>query len=324
MAPQRALIAIDPHAISLCILQRSRGYIDQIVGGAMNLIHIAIFLAGVTGQASSVPTRPDAAPQDPIDQALHQMYNADFAGAQTVITEEISRHPKNPFLYALRAGALLFSEFSRMKVLELEFFADDESVTGRNRLKPDPTVRADFFRAIGEARKLAEARLAADPNDTDAIFALYVAVGIETDYVLLVEKRYFRGYSLSKEGQKYTTRLLAMNPPVYDAYLSLGMLEYGVGNLNFFFRLFVRFNQVKGDRKKAIEYLQLVVDHGRYYAPFAKILLSAIYVREKKPAQALVLLKELEQDFPENPLIRQQILRLSTKIGQQQPGKSSR
>ena len=289
----------------------------------MSLLHVVILLAAMAGQAENERMKP-AAVQDPIDQALHQMYNADFAGGQTIIADEIRKRPEDPFLHALRATGLLFAEFDRMKILELDFFADDDSLTDRKKLKPDPVVGMEFFRATGEARRLASKRLETDPNDTNAIYALFVAVGVETDYVLLVEKKYIRSYSLAKEGQKYASRLLVMNPPVYDAYLNSGMMEYVVGNLNFFFRWFVHFDQIKGNKQKAIDCLKLVIERGRYYAPYAKILLSVIYLREKKPEQALVLLKELEIDFPLNPLIRKEVLRISSQSGSGKPGKTAR
>jgi hypothetical protein len=292
-------------------------------GDIMKLICMAILFAATAGQGDSSPLRP-AAKQDTVDLALHRMFNADFTGANAIITDEIRNNPENPFFYSLRAAALLFSEFDRMQILELDFFADDESITDRKRLKPDKTTRADLFQAIGHAKTLAAARLEIDPKDVNANYALFVAAGVETDYTLLIEKSYRRGYLLSKETQKYANTLLAMNPPIYDAYLSSGMLEYGVGNLNWFFRLFIRFDKISGNKQKAIEYLKLVIDHGRYYSTYAKILLSVIYLRDKKPGQALDLLKELERDFPENRLIRKEVLRVSAKIAPTKLGKSGR
>jgi hypothetical protein len=58
-----------------------------------------------------------------------------------------------------------------------------------------------------------------------------------------------------------------------------------------------------------------VANHGRYYRPFAKILLSVIYLREKQPAQAEGLLAELARDFPENPLIRRELQKVRRQLG---------
>jgi hypothetical protein len=288
-----------------------------------NLICIAIMLVSVAGQSKATPSNSTPT-QNAIDGALNRMYNCDFAGANAIIMEQIRQHPDDPLLHGIRAAANLFSEFYRLKILELDFFADDDKVTDRKKLKPDPAIHAQLFRMSGEARKLAAARLAVDPKDANAIFALFVASGVETDYTLLVEKKYYRSYRLSKEHQKYAGYLLAMNPPAYDAYLSQGVLEYVVGNLNFFFRLFIHFDQIVGNKQTAIGYLKRVIENGRYYPAYAKMLLSVIYLRENQPLQALALLQELALDFPENPLIRKEIIRISAKIRLSQPGHSSR
>jgi hypothetical protein len=253
-------------------------------------------------------------PPNALDMAMNRMYNCDFKGAQAIFSEEIRKHPEDPLLYAFQASALLFSEFDRMKILELDFFVDDDSVTDRKRLKPDPSIRANIFQATGHARKIASMFLAEDSQDSNALFALFVASGVETDYSVLVEKKYLRSYSLSKETQNDSRKLLARNPPVYDAYLSSGILEYVVGNLNFFFKLFIHIDQIKGNKKLSVEHLKRVIDYGRYYSPYAKILLSVIYLRDKKPELALALLKEFERDFPENSLIHKEVCRISAKI----------
>jgi predicted Zn-dependent protease len=52
-----------------------------------------------------------------------------------------------------------------------------------------------------------------------------------------------------------------------------------------------------------------VAQRGRYYGPFAQILLSVIYMREKRPREAEKLLAGLIVEFPENPLIRRELAR---------------
>jgi hypothetical protein len=287
------------------------------------LIGTAILFAAVSARLEAAPGNPAPA-QDAVGRIFHRMYNSDFAGAQALVAEEIRKHPDDPLFYALRAGTILFLEFDRMRILELDFFGDDDSPGDRKRLKPDPKIRADFFQAIGQARELASARLAADPNDANAIFALFVGVGAETNYTILVEKKDIRSYSLSKETHKYASRLIAMDPPVYDGYLSSGLLEYEIGKLNFFIRWFIHIDQITGNKQKAIDNLKLVIEHGRYYAPYARILLSVLYLQDKKPEQALVLLKEFERDFPDNPLIRKEVIRISAKIGTRQPDNPGR
>jgi hypothetical protein len=276
------------------------------IPGMMTRLFCVLGLLGVYVAAAQTPATPQPSA---IDRAFRRLYNYDFAGAHAILDEEERLHPEDPLVYAVRGAAYLFSEFDRLKILELEFFADDDKVTDRKKLKPDPVARAQLFKVTAEARKRAEARLAVDPNDHNAMFALCTAAGTETDYVGLIEKKYFRTFSLSRESQVYARKLLAMNPPFYDAYLTLGTVEYVVGSLNFFFRLFIRFDQIEGSKQKAVEQLKKVVAGGRYFPPFAKTLLAAIYLRENQPQQALVLMRELERDFPDNTLVKREVNR---------------
>jgi hypothetical protein len=286
----------------------------------INLFCVLLYLVAPVHQA--LP----AADATAVDWAFTRMYNCDFAGAHVILQEQIRKHPDDPLPYSVRAAAFLYSEFQRLRILETDFFANNDKITDRKRLRPDPMVKEELFKLTGEARRRAASRLSMNPGDRKAMFAMCVASGVETDYSSLVEKKYMRSYSLAKETQQYARRLLAMTPPFYDAYLTLGSAEYVVGNLNFFYRLFIRFDQIEGNKQKAIEELRTVIDRGQYFPPFAKILLSVIYLRENRPEQALTLLREMERDFPENPLFHQEILRITSRTGrgQQDPGESTR
>jgi tetratricopeptide (TPR) repeat protein len=267
-----------------------------------------LLAAGSSGRAQG--GQPPAA----LDRAFNRIYNFDFPGAFAILDAEQRAHPDDPLIYSARSAAYLFSEFNRMKILEMDFFADDDMVTDKKRVKPDPAARAELFKMTEEARKRAQALLAIHPQNREAMFAMLMSTAVETNYAGVVEKRYFRTYSLSKEAQQYARKLIAMNPPVCDAYMTLGSVEYVVSNLNFFFRLFVRFDQIEGNKQKAIENLNKVIACGRFYPSFAKILLSVIYLRENQQQQALRLLQEMERDYPENPVFKNEVKRVSAKI----------
>jgi hypothetical protein len=268
-------------------------------------ILLAIMLGAVCmrGQTAKVDT------STPIGKAFVRMYNFDFGGVHAILDEQIRQNPDFELNYSVKAAALLFSELHRLKILQMDFFEDDDRVVDRKKLIPDPALHKEFVRLLEVARQKASARLAVHPWDREALFTMCMAAGLETDYAALVERRRFGSFSLAKHTQAYALKLLALNPPYYDAHMSVGSVEYVVGSMPFFLRWFIRIDQIEGDKQKAIEHLQLVAQHGRYYGPFARVLLAVIHLREKRPHEAERLLAELMAEFPENPLIKREYAR---------------
>ena len=245
-----------------------------------------------------------------LKRAYADLYNFDFKGAQEILDRQRQVDPRAPVLVATKAAAYLFSELDRLRILELDFFTDDDKVVDRRKLIPDPAVRQKFFQTVDESDRLANARLAAKPDDPDALLALCMTTGLVTDYAALIEKRRFGSFALAKKSHIWAKKLLDLNPPVTDAYMTFGTAEYIVGSLPFFVRWFVHLDSVEGSKKKGIDELELVAKQGRYYGPFARMLLSVIAIREKRPADAEALLAGLAAEYPQNPLIRQELARV--------------
>jgi hypothetical protein len=253
--------------------------------------------------ASPACAQPDAL----IRQAYTRLYNFDFAAAHELMDRQIRQSPQDPMGHAVNAAAYLFGELSRLRILEFDFFMDDDKVVDRRKLVPDPAIREKFFREVADSERLSNAMLAAKSDDPDALFALCVTTGLVTDYAALIERRRFGSFSLSKKSQFYARKLLAQNPPVYDAYLTFGTVEYVVGSLPFFLRWLARSEQVKGSKERAAEQLELVAKRGNYLGPLARVLLAVIHTREKRPIEAEKLLAGLVRDYPENPLFRKEL-----------------
>lgn len=268
------------------------------------LLSIAL-AAGVASAAQVEKADTETA----LKRAYARLYNFDFNGAHEVIDRQRQVDPQQPLLQATNAAAYLFSELDRLRILELDFFTDDDKVVDRRKLVPDPAIRTKFFQTVDESDKLANARLAKKPDDPDALLALCMTSGLVTDYAALIEKRRFGSFALAKKSHVWAKKLLDLKPPVVDAYMTFGTAEYIVGSLPFFFRWFVHMDNVEGNKKKGIDELELVAKEARFSGPFARMLLSVIAMREKRPRDAEALLSGLANDFPQNPLIQKELAR---------------
>jgi predicted Zn-dependent protease len=244
------------------------------------------------------------------------MYDFDFPASQEILSRYIAQHPEDPLPYAFRGSAYLFYELDRMNVLASEFFTDDDRIADKKKkIEPDPVIREKFLKAVSDTEARADAVLKGNPNDCQALFAMSIAQGVSTDYMAFVEKRQIASLSLAKRSNSYAQRLLRLDPKFYDAYLTAGISEYMLGSLPFFIRWFVHFENVQGDKKRAVERLELVAREGHYFKPFSKILLATIALREKRPRDAQRFLQALTQEYPANPLFRKELDKITVKIG---------
>ena len=268
---------------------------------------VIVFIA-ISCPASASTTESAMAPTP--EAALNRLYNFDFKGAHNELSQWDAAHPGDPLGPALQAATYMFTEFARLQILEGEFFEDDKEIASKKKLQADPTIKAEFYKSVNAAQKLAQAALKKNPNDQNALFAYSIATGVQTDYVSLVEKRGLTSLGYAKQAQEYTHRLLQLNPKFVDAYLTKGFSQYLLSSLPFFVRWFVHFDGVEPDKQAGIQNLSKVANHGHYFKAYAKILLAIIYLREKQPEHSAQLLTELSKEYPENPLLRKELSKI--------------
>jgi len=287
--------------------------------GPLAAIATVWLLTGVPATTAAQPAAvapADTAPApDPFVPIFNRLYNYDFATVHTMLDERQRADAADPLPYSVRAAVYMFSEFERLEILETDFFIDDDNmVDGQgHRQKPDPEVKRRLFVTLDEARSRANAILAADPNHRRALLAMVMAAGVAADYTGFVERRQWKGMSLTRDTNRYAQKLLALKPPVYDAYMNVGSLEYVVGSLPFYIRWFVRFDKIEGNKRKGIEQLKLVAQHGTYYGPFARILLAVASLREHKLEDARQIVAQLAAEFPENPLLDRELDKITAR-----------
>lgn len=247
-----------------------------------------------------------------LDRGFSGLYNLDFSGAQRDFATWQEQHPEDAVGPVSEAAGLLFSEFHRLGVLEAQFYENNAAFAARSKLTPDPVVRQQFQNAIGRAENLAHARLAKDPKDRDALFALTLSSGLQADYAALIEKRNLASLHFTKQASIAAEQLLAVCHDCYDALLATGFSKYIIGSMSPPVRWILRMGGLPADKEGGITDLQTTAEHGHYLAPFARILLAIVYVREKDKPRALQLLTGLRSEFPANTVFPREIARLQT------------
>jgi hypothetical protein len=237
-----------------------------------------------------------------LDAGFHLLYELKPADARLQFAVWQQTHPGDPLGSASEAASYLFEECYRQGVLTSEFFLDDKRLLGEVVLEPDRAGRAAFLAAARRAHDLSQLRLTINGDDANALFAMTLAVGLEADYAALIEKHQLDGLRMIRNAGSYARKLLQVAPDAADAYLVLGAANYLVGSQPLHKRLFLRVAGVRGDKSEGIQQLEIVAARGRYFRPFAKILLALAALREKQTELARAQLTELVAEFPQNSL----------------------
>ncbi len=248
-----------------------------------------------------------------IDEGYSDMYNLAFADAHRCFERWETAHPDDPIAPVSDAAAYLFAEFDRLRILQAEFFVDDNVFVRRRPLMPDPIVKRDFDRALARAQQVADDKLAHSPDDERATFASVLRLGLHADYLALVQKRYLDSLKDAAEGRRLAERLIAADPNAYDAYLAIGIENYLLSLKAAPVRWILRIGGAQTDRKKGLRSLRVTAEHGRYLRPYAQLLLSVAALRDNHQAEARRLLSDLAAHFPRNHLYQEELRKLSSK-----------
>ena len=109
-------------------------------------------------------------------------------------------------------------------------------------------------------------------------------------------------------------KLLAKDPNLCDAWIAVGVENYMLSIKPAPVRWVLRLTGAQTDRGVGIEKLKLAAEKGHYLAPFARLMLAVVALRDSDPNRARELLSGLAQEYPHNPLYRQELARLNSAI----------
>jgi hypothetical protein len=246
-----------------------------------------------------------------LDTGFHQMYDLQFGAAHESFHQWNVQHPEDPLGPACDAAAYLFAELDRLHILQSEFFLHDDSFVNRTKPSADPKLKVSFDAALAQTQQLADRALVKNPQDQNAQFASLMRLGLHSDYLALIEKRYFASLSDVKQSRGLAEKLVGANPNFADAYLAIGVENYLLSLKSAPLRWFLRMDGAQTDKARGIENLSITAERGHYLQPYARILLAVAALRDKNVSRARELLSGLAREFPRNPLYTQELARLT-------------
>jgi hypothetical protein len=238
------------------------------------------------------------------------LYEQKFPEARERFGGWSGKHAGDPFGEVSVAASYLFEEFFRQGVMTSDYFLDDARFLRGIDGRPDAERMRAFHGAVDRTRLSAGRLLEKDPRDPEALFALTLAAGMESNALSILEKKNLDGLRRLKESNNYAQRLLSVRPDASDAWLALGSANYIIGSLSGTARFLLWFGGYRGDRTLGMQQLQKTAAGGIYLQPYAKMLLALAARREGQEDLARRQLRELTRDYPESPLFAAEYARV--------------
>ncbi len=213
-------------------------------------------------------------------QGIEKIINMDEKGGTAALLQGIELDRERPIGYAYLAMANLF--FWEMS------FEDKE----RERRQEE------MLKYAAEAMARGEKRVAKDPRDGQAYFAM--ALAKITRIRWYITQRWFLAMA-QETGNVWDFLGYAKeeDPQNFDVYFATGLLRFHLDHLPGFSRFISSFLITSGDRKRGLEELVVAAQKGDMLKDLAKAELSSVYLNfEKKPEMALPFAKELKNKYP--------------------------
>lgn len=250
-----------------------------------------------------------------VNQAYDHFYNLEFDEAIALFQRDLALHPDSAELHNHLAQSIVFREMYRDGALESELVSGNNSFLRRPRLNPTPENEKWFLDEVSAAVRLSQARLAANPNDTAALYAEGIAYGLRSDYYWVVRKAWRDSLKDATAARRLHNRVSELEPGNVDARLVQGLDDYIVGSLPLTFRMLGFLVGIRGDKEKGLRTVEDVMRRGTDNRIDSQVMLCALYRRENQPRKAVPLVQDLIQRYPRNYLLRLELAEMFSMAG---------
>ena len=250
-----------------------------------------------------------------VEDGYDHFYNLEYPEAIADFEHAIAVAPEDPELHNHLAQALVFQEMYRDGALESELVSGNNSFLRRPKLNPAPEMERRFLGELAKAMELAQARLAKNPKDAGALYALGISHGLRSNYYWLVKKAWRDSLRDATAARLLHNRISEIEPGNVDARLVQGLDDYLVGSLPWHWRMLGMLVGIRGDKEKGVRTIQEVAKDGKENRLDAEIFLCALYRRENQTARAVPLVEDLIHRFPRNFLLRLELSQMYSMAG---------
>ena len=208
--------------------------------------------------------------------------------------------PANPYAHHRVALAYFYKQLHIAGVLEGDLFGASNKFFRTRKITVDPVLDRNFHQSNQAAIRLCEERLQRDKADQQALYTCGVAYASKAAYQGLISRALLDSMGSARKANDFHTRLIRLNSKYYDAYMVPGLFDFALGSLPGPLKVVLYLVGMSGEKQRGMGLVESVARWGNGARHDARILLTVMYRREKRFADARETLEMLASAFPRN------------------------
>lgn len=235
-------------------------------------------------------------------RGLEHGYNLDHPQALAAFREAIAADPHDATAYRLAAASLWIRLLFDQGAVTVDDYLGQ--VRANVPRKAPPAEVATAFRDyIARALTIAETKRRQNPADADVHFQIGAAAGFHASYVATVEGRVLGGVGFARRAYREHKRCLELDPRRKDAGLIVGLYRYAVAALPVPMRLLAVLAGFGSGRERGLRLVEEAAQYPSDVQTNARFTLILLYNREGRHADALRVIRQLQERHPRNRLL---------------------
>lgn len=231
-----------------------------------------------------------------VDKGIKEIYNINFDEADKTFKELIADYPQHP------AGKFFLAMIDWWKILlDLNNESYDDI----------------FFAKLEDEIFLCDEILKKYPDNVDALFFKGGSIGFR-GRLRAIRESWIKAADDGREAIPIVQRASKLDPNNIDVQLGFGIYNYYAAVIPEDFPIIkpLMIFFPKGDKEKGIKELTLVAEKGKYARIESKYFLMTLYYHyENDNQKALEYANQLSSEFPDNPLFKRYVGRISVRLG---------
>lgn len=274
------------------------------------LLILVAAMPAASAQTAQVPAAEDAPAA--FDQkrfealrteGFEALYSLEYEKARLRFKEIARLFPEHPAGPQFLAASLWLKTLNESRRLQASLY-NTEGFYKEKDDKPDAKMVAEFRELTRQAKALSEARLKRDPKDIEALYYLGATEGLKAAFGAMVERSWYSSLRNGGDAVDRHRAVVKLDPNYHDARITIGMYDYVTGSLPLPFKLAAAIGGVRGSKKKGLASIEQAAREARWAQDDAKVLLIALYKREKRYLDAYGVANELGAKYPRNYLFK--------------------